>query len=411
LGERGVKQMPSEKDLQSPFLNSFLSLLITNKEQFVEEIKLKGTPIIEDCPSDRNYKLVTFIWVGEKDTKNVYVLGSFPGWELSNNELTNIEGTEIWYKSFRTNKKFVSTYRFSINDYFENDWIKRGKHYQNDPFNNNTFKFVKDPEDQDSKDSLTSVIELGTNIENEVLKLQENVPKGKLETHRFKSIALKNERRIWIYTPNNYSQSNTPYKLVISFDGRPTMTTLSAPTILNNLVFNKKIPPVIMIGIDSVNRFQELTFNDDFNHFLTKELIPWIRSSYNVSVKPSDTILCGFSLGGLASFFAAFNHPEMFGNLLSLSGSVHWKKNGYEGKTPWLLNNIENYKKLPLRVFMRAGLLENEPLLEGNKNLYKILKSKGYDVVFSEFLGGHDDIWWQNELPQGLVTLLNNHEN
>ncbi|MGD6959992.1 alpha/beta hydrolase-fold protein [Rossellomorea aquimaris] len=400
----------NQKKTKSPIVSCFLSSL-KNKEQafedFINEVKLRGTPIIEDCPYDQAFKLVTFIWIGDSETNNVYVFGSFPGWDLSNSRLTNIKGTEIWYKTYRTIETFVSTYRFSINDQFKEDWVKRSRNYQNDPFNKNTFLYVKNSQDPESKDSLTSILKLGMVLDNKDTQTYD-YPKGKLEIHQFSSAILKNERRIWIYTPSNYYDKETPYKLLISYDGRPTMTTLAAPTILDNLIHNKEIPPVIMIGIDSVNRFKELTFNEDFNHFLSNELVPWIRTTYNVSKDPKDTTISGFSLGGLASFFAAFNHSEIFGNVLSLSGSLHWKKEDYDGELPWILQMFKTNKPLPIRVFMEAGILENKPLLEGNKNLHMILKSKGYDVFYNEFLGGHDDIWWQNELPQGLKYLLNN---
>jgi enterochelin esterase-like enzyme len=400
----------NKEKTDSPLISNFLENL-KNKQQtnddFINEIRLRGTPFIEDYPNDQGYKLVTFIWIGDSKTSNVYVFGSFPGWDASHCQLKKIEGTNIWYRTYRTDETFVTTYRFSINDQFKEDWVKRSKNYQNDPFNKNTFLYVKNSEDPESKDSLTSILELGMALYNNDTQ-NHDYPKGKLEIFQFPSGILKNDRRIWIYTPSNYHDKDTPYKLLISFDGRPTMTTLRAPRILDNLIHNKEIPPVVMIAINSVNRFQELTFNNDFNNFLSNELVPWVRNKYNVSEDPKDTTISGFSLGGLASFFAAFNHPQIFGNVLSLSGSVHWKKEGYEGEIPWMLQNIEENEALPIKVFMKAGILENKPLLESNKNLHKILKSKGYEVLYNEFLGGHDDIWWQNELSQGLKYLLNN---
>ena len=44
-----------------------------------------------------------------KNTENVYVFGSFPGWDLSVNQLQRLLQTDIWYVTFRTNKSFIST--------------------------------------------------------------------------------------------------------------------------------------------------------------------------------------------------------------------------------------------------------------------------------------------------------------
>ncbi|HGH7177783.1 TPA: hypothetical protein ACJMKJ_005439, partial [Bacillus wiedmannii] len=106
---------------------------------FLHEIKSRNTPLIEHCPVDSQYRLITYIWLGDKKTENVYVLGSFPGWDLSVNQLQRLLQTDLWYVTFRTDKSFISTYYFSVNDFFENDWIKRSEQYQLDRFNGNTF--------------------------------------------------------------------------------------------------------------------------------------------------------------------------------------------------------------------------------------------------------------------------------
>lgn len=106
---------------------------------FLHEIKSNHTPLIEQCPADNQYKLITYIWLGDQNTENVYVFGSFPGWDLSVNQLQRLLQTDIWYVTFRTDKSFISTYYFSVNDVFENDWIKRSEQYEIDQFNRNTF--------------------------------------------------------------------------------------------------------------------------------------------------------------------------------------------------------------------------------------------------------------------------------
>ena len=51
---------------------------------------------------------------GFENTENVYVVGSFPGWDLSVNQLQRLLQTDIWYVTFRTNKRFISTYYFTV---------------------------------------------------------------------------------------------------------------------------------------------------------------------------------------------------------------------------------------------------------------------------------------------------------
>lgn len=72
------------------------------------------------------------------------------------------------------------------------------------------------------------------------------------------------------------------------------------------------------------------------NAFLIEELLPWIQTKYRVYKDPAHATIAGLSLGGLAAFYAALQNPHIFGNVLSLSGSVHWKKDGHEEEIPWM---------------------------------------------------------------------------
>ncbi|SCA99647.1 Uncharacterized protein BWINRA5_03064 [Bacillus mycoides] len=136
------------------------------------------------------------------------------------------------------------------------------------------------------------------------------------------------------------------------------------------------------------------------NTFLTEELLPWIQARYHVYQEKNHTTIAGFSLGGLAAFYAALQNPHVFGNVLSMSGSVHWKKDGYENQ----ISSIDSNTSQP-HFYIAAGELENKPLLTANRRLYKALKEKGYQNTYEEFQGGHDDVWWREKLFDGLKAL------
>ena len=119
------------------------------------------------------------------------------------------------------------------------------------------------------------------------------------------------------------------------------------------------------------------------------------------------TTIAGFSLGGIAAFYAALQNPHVFGNVLSMSGSVHWKKDGYENQIPWIENQISSIDSNTSQThfYIAAGELENKPLLTANRRLYRALKEKEYPITYDEFQGGHDDIWWREKLFDGLKAL------
>ncbi|MDM5155082.1 alpha/beta hydrolase-fold protein [Bacillus sp. DX1.1] len=385
----------------SPLINELAEQLQNENEQtlhqFLDEMKTNETPLIEICPMNEGYRLITYLWLGDEETENVYVCGSYPGWDLTSNKLEKLLHTNLWYKTFRTNEQFVSTYYFSVNDYFEHDWVKRSKHYQLDQFNSKTFGTNPDK---------ASFLELGTAIQYDKTYFQNHIPHGEIETYSFYSSALGNARKLIIYTPRDYSRTSTPQDLVITFDGSSFMQNLSAAITLDNLIYKKEIPSCIVVGMDHVDRFAELTYNDKMNSFLKDELLPWIQTKYHVQKDPTHITIAGLSLGGLAAFYAALQYPHVFGNVLSLSGSVHRKKDGYEDTIPWIEQKfLTSSSKYPFHTYMAAGALENKSLLEANRSLYKTLKENEYQITYLEFSGGHDEIWWRELFAEGLLAL------
>lgn len=81
---------------------------------FLEKIKEQQTPIVETCPIDDEYDLVTYIWLGDEKTENAYVFGSFPGWDIVTNEMDKLLHTNIRFKTFRTKKSLLQRITFQL---------------------------------------------------------------------------------------------------------------------------------------------------------------------------------------------------------------------------------------------------------------------------------------------------------
>ena len=145
-------------------------------------------------------------------------------------------------------------------------------------------------------------------------------------------------------------------------------------------------------------------------------------------------MLGGYSAGGLASTYVALRHPEVFGNVLSLSGAFWWSpehnggicggrcpESGGRGGDSFLDSTTEgNFlakeflasPKLPLRFYFAVGAFERDTngsggdILEATRQLRDILLAKGYKVHFQQYVGGHDGLSWRGLLADGLITLL-----
>ncbi|MED0973037.1 alpha/beta hydrolase-fold protein [Bacillus paramycoides] len=186
-----------------------------------------------------------------------------------------------------------------------------------------------------------------------------------------------------MYAPHDYSHTSHLQELLVVFDGNSFIENLSITRTLNYLIYEKEIPSCITVAIDHVDRLDDLTYNDKMITFLKDELLPWIQARYHVLKEPKHTTIAGLSLGGLAVFYAALQNPHV----LSLSGSIHWKKEGFENNIPWMENQIAsvNLNANHVQFYMTAGQLENEPLLKVNRQLYGALKEKGYQTTYEEF--------------------------
>jgi enterochelin esterase family protein len=120
------------------------------------------------------------------------------------------------------------------------------------------------------------------------------------------------------------------------------------------------------------------------------------------------------SYGGLAAAWCGLRRPDVFGNVLSQSGSYWWRPKG-AGEWQWLTAQFEASPRLPLRVYMDVGLLEDmrrpsDPtfptMVEANRALRDVLVSKGYDVAYAELNAGHDYVSWRGTVADGLRFLL-----
>ena len=124
------------------------------------------------------------------------------------------------------------------------------------------------------------------------------------------------------------------------------------------------------------------------------------------------TVLAGSSYGGLASATVAMRHPEVFGNVLSMSGSFWWSPPGTpEDRREYVAGLVAVSGLLPLRFFLAAGLFETGAngtagILETSRHLRDVLVAKGIPVTYRDYAGGHDYLVWQGVLPDGLIALF-----
>lgn len=409
----------SKEILESPRLAA-LTLQIEKEipgalDEFWHYVSEHRTPLVEPIEGDPEHVFVTFLYQDNDGIKNVVIFIDSGVWgDIPSNSMNRLAKTDIWYRTYRFRRDARFTYTLSVNDPLTSlrgiqdavEWLERSALWCLDPLNPHRFPRYPRP---------VSVVELPGALPQSWIAKRPGVPKGLVTVHKVKSLILNNKRTVWIYTPPHYDPKKKQYGMLILFDGPAYKDWVPTPTILDNLTAEKRIPPLVAVLVSHPNpqvRNRELTCFEPFTRFLVEELIPWIRQNYQVSSDPSCHVIGGSSNGGLGAAYAAFRHPEIFGNVLSQSGAFMYSP-PEENEPEWLIRQFDTSPTLPIRFHIDFGLMEDHPtdgvtpnIVTTNRHLRDVLLSKDYWVHYQEFNGGHGYLNWRGTLADGLIALL-----
>ena len=423
----------------SPIISRLQEEIKFNKKEavlkFWKEIEKKGTPIFEEIKGDDKYNIITFLVREDKKAENIVCFSIFTTEDIKEGLLERIEDTNIYFKSYRILKGIRETYNLTKNnplepkDTFENIFKYKDLIFS-DPLNSKEGFFkvdgIKLPYNEIISPEAPPQPYYGERI---------NINRGKVEKFTSHSETLNIDRQILVYTPPKYSVKHSPYHFLLLFDGIIFEEIAKVSSTLDNLIADNKIPPVVAIMVENflpisiAQRSGELPPNPKFLEYIIKELLPWGHENFNITTNPSQSVISGASYGGIASAFIAFKHPEIFGNILSMSGAyswypgaeywqqriknlenlVHWWSKEDEREKEWLIRQFAQTERLPLKFYLDVGILEEtDPtgLFISNRHFRSILQEKEYSFSYVEFLGGHDFVCWRSSIADGLIYLI-----
>ncbi len=308
--------METDKTLLSPRLAVLREDLLAGRSaalvSFWEEVADRGSPLVEPI-QDSDQALVTFLWRASGETAHVEVVSNLTGKMGEHEPMFHLPGTDLWYRTYRIPADTRETYQISVD----------GQDLT-DPLNPNKFLFPLD-EDTGIGGWESSIFELPSAPNQPWSSPRPGVPTGQVAKYSLSSAILGNEYPLWIYTPPGYSAEGEPYGFLLMLDGWFYVNLMPAPTILDNLLAEDRLPPLVAILVGSLSygevRKRDYGCYPAYIDFLTQELLPWARQKVHLTDDPNQAGIVGASRGGLMAVYTALNLSNLFGNVFSQSGS------------------------------------------------------------------------------------------
>jgi enterochelin esterase-like enzyme len=366
------------------------------------EVAEHGSPLIE--PWDEGRVLVTFLWRGEAGTTRVW-------WGLDV-PLTRVPGTDLWYGSEVLPADLRTVYCL-FHDGAETLPAGPSPHGPShlDQFNRMPFRFPADPDDPDDHDQWLSVLECPEAPAERWTTLRPGVTPGHLVHTSMTSEVFDGDRPLTVYLPAGTPPDDLP--VLVAFDGFQARHVLRFHTTLDNLIAAGRIPPITALFVNSHTEERErmLSATPPIAEFVAAELLPWARRTLKVGA-PSGNLTAGVSRGGLAAAHVALRAPELFGGVISHSGSFWWPTPA-EGEPGRLIREVARRPRGDVRFYLDVGTREKmigpggaPSQIEVNRAMRDALTARGYAVSYAEFPGAHDYVNWRRTFADGLLALL-----
>ena len=153
---------------------------------------------------------------------------------------------------------------------------------------------------------------------------------GTLIYPSFYSKSLKENRTLQIYLPEGYNSQNSTKYPVIYFpaSGNPP----DIYSILNNLIRNKRISPVIVVIANGSVKPPWESFPDEsswyvnsellgnFEDYIVFDIVEFVDSAYNTISSREKRAIMGHSEGAVGAMRLAIKHPDVYCGAVSHSG-------------------------------------------------------------------------------------------
>ena len=239
-------------------------------------------------------------------------------------------------------------------------------------------------------------------------------------------------RHVEVYVPKQ-CVAGTAAPFIVGTDG-PDHALFTA---LDNLIAEKKVPPMVAISIGngsgdaqgSERGLEYDTLSGKYAEFVESEVLPLVEKNCGVKLTkdPDGRATMGGSSGGSCALIMAWYHPELYHRVLTYSGTYVNQQWPHSDETPhgaWEFHEhlIPNNPAKPIRIWLEVGDrdLFNPNIMRddmhdwvlANENMARVLAARGYhyQFVFARNAGHTDFAVKQQTLPEALEWLWKDYQ-
>lgn len=223
------------------------------------------------------------------------------------------------------------------------------------------------------------------------------VPEGRVVAETMASRSLGASRRVWFYTPPGYDASQDWYPVVYVLDGGAYVERMEAPLVLDRLIAQKKIPPVIAVFVEPAERQEEYSRNPRWRAFMANELVALTDKRFRTFPAPEQRVVLGSSLSAYGAVDLAVEYPNVFGLCAALAPPA---------QTPTVITNQTKGREAirAVKFFVLAGTYDS--MANGGRRLRTALDVGTGAVTYVEVPEGHSIETFRGHLDDALAALL-----
>jgi enterochelin esterase family protein len=266
-------------------------------DSLVQRAKQSGTPLVEPG-SPAATTCAIFIYRGE--AREVGISGDMNGWSEQKDLLSRLPGTDLFYFCGEYPADSRLEYRLVIDGTAGLDRLNprvslfgRGSNSEA-PMTG----YIPPPEVQPAPPAA----------------------KGSVEEFLIASKQSGMSRTATVYLPMGYASSSGRYPVLYLNDAFGALKFGSMVNVLDNLIRQGRIPPLIAVLLPSVgDRMVEYSMNPRFEAFMVEDAVPAVDRHYRTRPSPQFRAVGGISAGATAALSLAISHPDLFGKCMAQS--------------------------------------------------------------------------------------------